>query len=90
MTRVYVIYLKDDWTDYLFLTKFLTKFAANNKVLESTILSPFFANFDYYPCCDFELDFQINDPEEFRAQTVAAHMHRIHKVAKSEIQLAQS
>jgi len=84
--RAYVNYLQDDWTDYLFLAEF----AGNNQVSDSTTLSPFFANLGYHPRCDFELDIRVDDPEEYRAQTAAEHLHRIHEVARSEMRYAQA
>jgi len=82
----YVNYLQDDWTDYLFLAKF----AGNNQVSDSTTLSPFFANLGYHPHCDFELDIRVDNPEENRVQTAAKRLHRIHKVARSEMRYAQA
>ena len=84
--RAYVNYLQDDWTDYLFLAEF----ARNNQVSDSTTLSPFFANLGYHPRCDFELDIRVDDPEEYRAQTAAKCLHRIHEVARSEMRYAQA
>jgi len=84
--QAYVNYLQDDWTSYLFLAEF----AGNNQVSDSTTLSPFFANAGYHPRCDFELDIRVDDPEEYRAQTAAEHLHRIHEVARSEMRYAQS
>jgi len=84
--RAYVNYLQDDWTDYLFLAEF----AGNNQVSDSTTLSPFFANLGYHPRCDFELDIRVDDPEEYRAQTAAERLHRIHEVARSEIRYVQA
>ena len=82
--RTYVNYLQDDWTSYLFLAKF----DGNNQVSDSTMLSPFFANAGYHPSCDFELDIRVDDPEEYRAQTTAERLHRIHEVARSEMRYA--
>jgi len=84
--QVYVNYLQDDWTSYLFLAEF----AGNNQVSDSTTLSPFFANAGYHPHCDFELDIHVDDPEEYRAQTAAEHLTQIDKVARSEMRYAQA
>ena len=50
--RAYVVYLQDDWADFLFLAEFV----GNNQVSDTTTLSPFFANFGFHPHYDFELD----------------------------------
>jgi len=84
--QAYVNYLQDDWTSYLFLAEF----AGNNQVSDSTTLSPFFANASYHPRCDFELDIRIDDLQEYRAQTAAERLHRIHEVARSEMRYAQA
>jgi len=82
----YINYLQDDWTSYLFLAEF----AGNNQVSDSTTLSPFFANAGYHSRCDFELDIHVDDPEEYQAQSAAERLHRVHKVARSEMRYAQS
>jgi hypothetical protein len=43
--RAYVSYMQDDWSDWLPLAEF----AANSMFSETTGLSPFFANYGFYP-----------------------------------------
>jgi len=83
--RAYVTYLQDDWVDYLFLAEF----AGNNQVSDTTSLSPFFTNLGYHPRYDFELEIQVDAPEEREVQTAAEQLERIHKVARVEMQYAQ-
>jgi len=83
--RAYVNYLQDDWTDHLFLAEF----ARNSQVSDTTTLSPFFTNLGYHTRCDFELDIQVDDPEEQRAQTAAERLRRIHEGARSEVRWFQ-
>ena len=84
--QAYINYLQDDWTSYLFLAKF----AGNNQVSDSTMLSPFFANAGYHPRCDLELDIRVDDPEEYQAQTAAEHLHQIQEAARSKIRYTQA
>ena len=83
--RAYVTYLQDDWVEYLFLAEF----AGNNQVSDTTSLSPFFANLEYHPRYDFELDIPIDVPEERDAQMAAERLSLIHEVARAEIRYAQ-
>jgi hypothetical protein len=43
--RAYVSYMQDDWSDWLPLAEF----AANLMFSKTTGLSPFFANYSFYP-----------------------------------------
>jgi len=81
----YVVYLQDDWTDFLFLAEF----AGNNQVSATTMLSPFFANFGFHPRYDFELDIRVDVAEEHEAQTAAERLELIHEVVRTEMRYAQ-
>ena len=83
--RAYITYLQDNWVDYLFLAEF----AGNNQVSDTTSLSPFFANLGYHLRYDFELDIQVDAPEEREAQTAAERLECIHEVSRVEMQYAQ-
>ena len=43
--QAYISHVQDDWVDYLPMAKF----TANNHVNESTEMTPFFAENDFYP-----------------------------------------
>jgi hypothetical protein len=47
----YINYLQDNWAEWLPLAEF----AANNQALETTGLSPFFANKGFHPYYQFDL-----------------------------------
>jgi len=78
--RAYVSYLQDDWVDYLFLAEF----AGNNQVLETTTVSPFFANLGCHPHCDFELDIRADNAEEQQVQTAVERIQHIHDLVETE------
>ena len=84
--RAYVSYLQDDWVDYLFLTEF----AGNNQVSETTTVSPFFAHLACHPRCDFELDIRTNNPEEQQAQAGVERIQHLHDLARTEMRYAQA
>jgi len=84
--RTYVSYLQDHWVDYLFLAEF----AGNNQVLETTTVSPFFANLGYHPHCDIELDISTDTPEEQQAQTTVERIQHLHDLARTEMRYAQA
>jgi len=46
-------------------------------------MSPFFTNFGFHPCYDFELDIRVDAVEEREAQTAAEQLELIHKVART-------
>jgi len=48
-------------------------------------LSLFFTNFSFHLHYDFELDMQIDAPEEREAQTAVKQLEVIHKVAQMEM-----
>jgi len=84
--HAYVSHLQDDWVDYLFLAEF----AGNIQVLETTTVSPFFANLGYHRHCDFELDIRTDNPEELHAQTTVERIQHLHNLARTEMRYAQA
>jgi hypothetical protein len=57
----HVNYLQDDWSEWLPFAEF----TANNHTSETIGSSPFFANKEFNPCCQFDLSLaatnDIND-----------------------------
>jgi len=58
--RSYVNYLQDDWADWLPIAEF----ALNNHTLETTAVSPFFANLGYDPHWQFDLSASLPNQAE--------------------------
>jgi len=83
--HAYVVYLQDDWADFLFLAEF----AGNNQVSDTTTLSLFFANLGFHPRYDFELDIREDTADEHQAQTAAERLELIHEVVRTEMRYAQ-
>jgi len=83
--HAYVMYLQDDWANFLFLAEF----AGNNQVSDTTTMSPFFTNFGFHPRYDFDLDIRVDAAEEREAQTAAERLELIHEVARTEMRYAQ-
>jgi hypothetical protein len=67
----------------------MVEFAVNNHILETTGISPFFANYGLNPTIDFEPDIQGDNPKEDQACTLADRLSEIHDLIKSEMGFAQ-
>jgi hypothetical protein len=63
--------------------------AANNHILETTSISPFFTNYGLTPKIDFEPDNKVENPKEDQARTLANRLSEIHDLIKSQIVFAQ-
>jgi hypothetical protein len=83
--QAYVNYQQDDWAHFLPMAEF----TANNHISETTGISPFFANYGLNPKIYFELDLQVNNPEENEAHTLTDCLSEIHDLIKSKIFFAQ-
>jgi hypothetical protein len=72
----------DDWVDLLPMAEF----AYNNSVTSATGLSPFYANYSYYPIASNPMATTTRNP----ASKAYAHwMHTIHESAKIALGKAQ-
>jgi hypothetical protein len=67
----------------------MVEFAANNHILETTSISPFFAIYGLNTKIDFKPDIQVDNPEEDQAHTLTNHFSEIHNLIKSEMAFAQ-
>jgi hypothetical protein len=66
----------------------MAEFAANNYILETTSISPFFANYGLNPKIDFEPDIRVDNHEAGQAQGLAECLSNIHNLICSEISFA--
>jgi len=84
--RSYVNYLQDDWADWLPIAEF----ASNNHTLQTTAVSPVFANLGYDPRWQFELSAYLpNQAENQQLRSVAKALSEIHDHLRTEIHRAQ-
>jgi hypothetical protein len=81
----YVNYQQDDWVWFLPMVEL----TANNNVLETTGILPFFANYGLNPKIDFKPDIWVDNPEEDQAHTLADRLSEMHDLIKSEMVFAQ-
>ena len=80
--RAYVNYLQDDWEAWLYLAKFAT----SNHALETTGMSPFFANYGPDPLWQFDLTANPREPpKEQDAQQATMKMKEIAEHLQVEI-----
>jgi hypothetical protein len=80
--RSFVNHEMDDWVDLLPMAEF----AYNNSVTGTTGLSPFYANYGYYPIASNPMATAVRNP----ASKAYAHwMHTIHESAKLALEKAQ-
>jgi hypothetical protein len=81
----YINYQQDDWVRSLPMPEFV----ANNHIMETTSISPFFVNYGLNPKIDFELDIWVDNHEEGQAQGLAECLSNIHDLIHGEISFAQ-
>jgi hypothetical protein len=67
----------------------MAEFAANNHVSETTVISPFFANYGLNPKINFKPDLQVDNLEENEAHTLTDCVSEIQNLIKSEMSFAQ-
>jgi hypothetical protein len=72
----------DDWVDLLPMAEF----AYNNSVTSATGLSPFYANYGYYPIASNPTATAAHNPA---SKAYAYWMHTVHKSAKIALGKAQ-
>ena len=80
--RSHVNYLQADWVQWLPLAEF----AANNAVSESSRMTPFFANKNFYPRLSLNLSQPANNQE---AQDLAQHMNNIIEQLRANLLMSQ-
>jgi hypothetical protein len=68
----------------------LAEFAINNILNESLKITPFFANYGYYPRFGFEPIISKNRSAAKNAEELALKMKTVHKYLKSKICIAQA
>jgi hypothetical protein len=83
--RAYIKYQQDSWVRFLPIPEF----TGNNHVSETTGISPFFAQYGLNAKINFDLDMQVDNPQECPAHTLAYHVSKIHDIIKSEMSFAQ-
>ena len=85
--RAYINYLQDDWPDWLPLAEF----TGNNTKLETTKVSPFFANKGFHPCMSFKpAKPPSSNIREVNADAFATRMEEIQKILQDNILIVQA
>jgi hypothetical protein len=84
--RAYVSYLQDDWVDWLLLAEF----SANSLSSETTGITPFFANYSFYPRLGIEPHEVPDIPAARRADTFADYMSTILEFLREQTLLVQA
>jgi hypothetical protein len=74
-------------TQYKFIP--MAEFTVNNYILETTGISPFFANYRLNPRMDIEPHIVVDIAEKHPAYTVTNRLSEIHNHIQSEILFAQ-
>jgi len=82
--RSYVNYQQDDWYQWLRMAEFMGNYHAS----ETTISSPFFANYGYDPSMDF-LDEQTLPTDDQEARSFVISMTELHAHLRTEMGCAQ-
>ena len=83
--RSYVIYLQDDWVNWLIMTEFFS----NNHTFETTDISSFLANYGYHSRMNFESHSQIITVDTLFANDFADKMKNINTHMQESMRLAQ-
>lgn len=91
--RTYVNYQQDDWVKWLFMAEF----AANNTESSTTRVTPFYANYGFYPRMSFDAPAIIDAPvtaqtrsEREKADGLADKMKELQKYLQEQMGLAQT
>jgi hypothetical protein len=84
--RAYVSYLQDDWAEWLPLAEF----ACNSVRSETTLMTPFHANYGFHPRMGFEPIQPADKPAARDAENFSQHMQSITEYVRSEVKYAQA